>query len=180
MAAVLGGRLVTYINAGTGPLVRDHLQARMLQELVRRLGDGWTAQLEVGVEEPVAGVIDAVLLRDDGMEIACEAHSQLRRIEQQIRWASVKAAALAGTLPDGRPARGVSRLLLLRATAGNRAVVAEFSDLLSVAYPGCHREAIAALTGSTPWPGPTLVWCRVDGEATMLLDSPPRGIRLGR
>ncbi len=179
IAAALGGRLVAFIHAGTGPLVRDHHQAAMVQVLATALDARWRMTLEVAVHEPVAGVIDAVLEREDGTIVACEAHSQLRRIEQQVRWASAKADALAGS-GDDAPAAPISRLLLLRSTAPNRAVVAEYQDLLRVAYPARARDTLASLTTGAPWPGASLLWCEADGSRARLLDTPPRGIRLGR
>src|SRR5262245_18823047 len=94
LAAALGGELSLRFHPGTGPLVGDHLQAAMVQALMRSLGAPWSAQLEVPVWTPARGSVDVVLRHTDGSLVACEAHSELRRLEQQIRWASEKAAAL--------------------------------------------------------------------------------------
>ena len=129
---------------------------------------------------PVTGVIDAVLSRADGLQVACEAHSQLRRIEQQIRWASAKEDALSSAASEAGRSAIVSQVLLLRDTAANRSVVAQFGQLLELAYPVRHSDALAALKGEVPWPGAALIWCRVDGSRATILERPPRGIRLGR
>jgi transcriptional regulator with XRE-family HTH domain len=201
ISSVLGLRLSVALYPGTGPLIRDHIQASMLGALLASLDPRWRARPEVPVYQPVRGVIDLVL-DDPGacLAVACEAHSELRRIEQQIRWARAKAGALgalgaldglapsigSGALRAGHgghptePGRRVSRLLLLRSTARSRAVVAQHGELIEAAYPACASEAHAALTGGTPWPGDALLWCRVEGEHASLLDRPPRGVSVGR
>jgi transcriptional regulator with XRE-family HTH domain len=189
LAAALGMSLSVRLYPGTGPLIRDHLQAAMVRALLGILDDHWRTRLEVPVYRPVRGVIDVVLDDStDGPIVACEAHSELRRLEQQLRWSRSKADALrlarAG-LPDGssgsvETSRPVSRLLLLRSTARNRASVTEYADLVAAAYPARTADAFAALTRDSPWPGDALLWCRVeDGQAT-ILDRPPRGITVGR
>src|SRR5439155_16372724 len=61
LAAALGGRLRVRIEPGSGSPIRDHIQACMVDELVRRLHARWRRFLEVPVYRPVRGVIDAVL-----------------------------------------------------------------------------------------------------------------------
>lgn len=206
VADALGAGLGVRLFPGTGPRIFDHLQARMLKALLPELNPRWTRHLEVPVYGRARGVIDLVL-EDAGepVVVACEAQSQLRRLEQQVRWASMKADALGdarhsararhqtetrqsaqarhqaddGHGSDSQP-EVVSRLLLLRSTQSNRHVVSEFGELLMTAYPARYADLIAALTGTAPWPGPGLVWCAVDGEDERILERPPRGVRLGR
>ena len=200
VADALGARLGVRLFPGTGPRIFDHLQAGMLKALLQELHSRWDRRLEVPVYGQARGVIDLVL--EDARErvvVACEAQSQLRRLEQQVRWASMKADALAearhpagardraeerdrahhGPGPDSQP-EVVSQLLLLRSTQSNRHVVSEFGELLMAAYPARYADLIAALTGTAPWPGSGLVWCAVDGDGTRILERSPRGIRLGR
>jgi hypothetical protein len=69
------------------------------------------------VHRPVRGVIDLVLEDRDGPDtVAPELQSELRRVEQQVRWANQKADALAGLL--GQQSRRVTRLLVLRNSVG--------------------------------------------------------------
>jgi hypothetical protein len=112
----------------------------------------------------------------------CEAQSELRRLEQQVRWSRAKADALVDGPADADrpPNRRVGRLLLLRSTARNRTIVAQYTDLMSAAYPAMAADAYAALTGEAPWQGDALVWCRVDGGQATILEHPPRGISVGR
>jgi transcriptional regulator with XRE-family HTH domain len=171
IARVLGGRLRFRIERGSGPLIRDHIQAAMLEALLPLLHLRWAKFLEVPVHRPVRGVIDLVLA-DQGANllVATELHSQLRRFEQQLRWANEKAGALANeTLiaPHGAevPAT-ISRLLVLRSTAATRALAATYGHVLATAYPADPRQIHAALTGDAPWPGPGVIWMEVDlGQA---------------
>jgi transcriptional regulator with XRE-family HTH domain len=79
---------------------------------------------------------------------------------------------------DGAPA--TSRLLVLRSTRDLRELARTYEATLAAAYPARAADAVAALTSTAPWPGPAIVWMRVDGAAVRLLDGPPRGVRLGR
>src|SRR5262249_10708924 len=95
-SAALGGRLTVRIDPRIGTPIRDHLQAAMIEGLLRELGPCWKSYLEMAVYRPVRGVIDLVLEdRTRRVAVATEAHSELRRIEQQLRWAAAKADALA-------------------------------------------------------------------------------------
>ena len=181
VTAALGGRLRLWVEPGSGPAIHDRSQAAMLGALIRMANPAWTRTPEVSVVEPVRGVIDLVLDRSSPSDvIAVESESRLTRIEQQVRWASAKAEALA----EARAAEGargtVSRLLLLRSTTETRRIVATYPDVIGAAYPARIVDALEALTGSAPWPGPALVWCLTSGTTATLLDAPPRGIRLGR
>lgn len=188
IGAALGASVSLRLAPGTGPLVRDHLQAAMLQALLRVLDRRWVRDLEVAVYQPVRGVIDAVL--EDplaGILVTTEVQSELRRIEQQVRWSRSKADALAlararapGTARHPDAPTEASRLLLLRSTRSTRAVVHEYADLLAAAYPARHGDLVASLTGPAPWPGSGIVWCAVADSQARLLERPPHGIMLGR
>jgi hypothetical protein len=137
----------------------------------------------MAIYRPVRGSIDLVLDAFAEPLVACEAQSDMRRIEQQLRWSRAKADALAATSEDdgeGKPPRPVGRLLLLRSTRRTRAIAAQHGDLLAAAYPSGAADALAALTGEARWPGDALLWCRVELGRAIILDRPPRGIRVGR
>lgn len=106
----------------------------------------------------------------------------MRRLEQQIRWARVKADSLPstsiGALAGGEGA--VDRLLVLRSTRANRSIAEEFEQTLASAYPARARDVVAALRGEGRWPGSGIVWVLREGSRTHLMDGPPRGVRLGR
>ena len=162
---------------GTGPLIRDHFQAAMIEAVIRELHHRWRRFPEVWVTHPVRGVIDLLLESDSAAEplVATEAQSELRRLEQQIRWAGAKSDALADA--RGRP---VSRLLLLRSTRRTRAIVAEHAGTVSAAYPARTTHVLAALAGRGPWPGAALLWADVAHGRAIIRATPPRGIALGR
>jgi hypothetical protein len=56
----------------------------------------------------------------------------------------------------------VSRLLIVRSTRATRSVAAAFANQLRAAYPAHPADALAAPTGDAAWPGPALVWARID------------------
>ncbi len=173
----LGMELSLRLYPGTGPLLRDHVQAIMEEGLLRLLHPRWQPDLEVWVTQPVRGVIDVVLEADDAREplVATESQSELRRLEQQVRWAHAKADALAQAR-----ARPSSRLLLLRNTRRTRAAVSEHARLVGAAYPARAADAFAALTGDQPWPGAALLWVDVLAGRATIRPSPPRTVTVGR
>jgi transcriptional regulator with XRE-family HTH domain len=187
VVAALGGRLRIRAEAGTGSLLRDHIQARMIETLVRSAHPRWRRFLEVPLNRPIRGVIDAVI--HDPAEptlIAIEAHSEIRRLEAQIRWANEKARALldtdlarAASAASGQPVV-VSTLLLLRSTHTTRDLSRQFAETLHVVYPARSSEVHAALTGRERWPGSGILWMDVRADAALLLNGPPRGVQLGR
>jgi len=140
----------------------------------------------VPVHYPVRGLIDVVLVRPDrSLVVAIEAQSEIRRLEQQLRWANEKARALLNSEivatirePDGPPR--VGQVMLLRSTAATREVARRFEATLATAYPASAFDTWMALTGEAPWPGSGIVWARVDRGEASILERPPRGVRLGR
>jgi transcriptional regulator with XRE-family HTH domain len=182
ISVALGADLSIRFYPGSGPRLTDRHQARMIETLLRSLSADWKPHLEVPVSRPVRGVIDVVLeRRTDGLLVATEAYSELRRLEQQIRWSREKAGALGSSTllgPGALPA--VSTLLVLRSTASTRELARQFESTLSVAYPARTREVLDALRAGSAWPGPGIIWIRIEGERVELLDGPPRGVKLGR
>lgn len=172
LAIPLGADLSTRLYPNTGPLIRDRHQARILEALLQELHPRWRAATEAGVRQPVRGWIDAVL--HDPRErriLAVEIESDIRRIEQQIRWAQMKAESLPSW--EGWPAEGaeISRLLVMRRTRTTRQTATEFARQLAVAYPAHPEDALAALTGLTPWPGATMVWAQIEPTRVRFLAS---------
>jgi transcriptional regulator with XRE-family HTH domain len=177
IAAVLGMDLAVRLYPGTGPLIRDHSQAAMIEALLGMLHPRWRPTPEIWVTRPVKGVIDLVLEAENETVplVSVEAQSELRRLEQQVRWAQAKSRALAEA--RGRPA---SPLLLLRSTRRARAVVAEHGITIRTAYPGSSSDALAALTGTAGWPGAAILWCDIEHGSARIRAEPPRGVVVGR
>lgn len=91
-----------------------------------------------------------------------------------IRWSTEKAASIASSdlarrwVDDGVEMPMVSRLLVVRHTRSNVAAVEDARRLLRQAFPADTDDAIRSLTGVAPWPGPALIWARIDlGRAAL-------------
>jgi transcriptional regulator with XRE-family HTH domain len=167
LAAPLGLDLGTRLFPNTGPALRDRHAAPMLELLLRTARPAWSAFTEVGVHRPARGWIDAALHEPrQRVIVAGELQSELRRLEQLVRWQAAKAASLPSW--DGWDRLGeepsISQLLVVRRTRATRAVAAEFAAQLRVAYPAHPDDALASLAGTAEWPGPALVWASLDAR----------------
>lgn len=179
----LGADLSVRFYPNTGPLVRDHIQARLVEELLRIANARWRRLSEVPVYRPARGRVD-VVLHDPAaaVVVATEVHSQVRRLEQQLGWANLKAESLPSAefwqRVGGKPAIG--QLLVLRSTRATRELARRFETTLRAAYPASAADAYAAITGEGEWPGNALLWADVTTDAVRILDRPPRGVSVGR
>jgi transcriptional regulator with XRE-family HTH domain len=185
LGVALGADLSFRYFPGTAPRLVDRFQAPMVEAFLKRLHPRWVARLEVAVKVPARGVVDAALIdRVSPAAVAAEFQSEFRRVEQQLRWNSEKSDGLAERLAeeDGLPnGRTVSRLLILRSTTHTREVARRYEATLATAYPARAADVIHCLTGPTgTWPGAGILWMRVENGSAVLLDGPPRGVRLGR
>ena len=185
IAVALGADLSVRYYPGSGPRLHDRFQALMIETLLRELDPRWQVELEVPILRPARGVIDLVLTERSGSAIvAGEAYSELRRLEQQIRWSNEKADGLSARLGEQDEALSrldVSRLLVLRSTAATREIARRYEKTLAVAYPASTRDVILALTTSlVRWPGPGVIWMHIHGSKTTLMPYPPPNVTLGR
>ena len=182
IADALGADLSIRFYPNTGPLVRDHIQARIMEELLRIAHPRWKRFTEVPVYRPARGRIDAVF-HDPvaAVVVATEVHSQIRRLEQQLGWANLKAESLPSAdfwrHLDREPTIG--RLLVLRSTRATRERARRFESTLRAAYPAPAADVFCALAGDREWPGNGLLWADVTRDSVRILDRPPRGINLG-
>jgi transcriptional regulator with XRE-family HTH domain len=171
LAVALGSDLSARIYPNTGPTIRDRHQARILEALLQRLHPRWQPYPEVAVRHPARGFIDVVLHSAGGDVVATEIQSDLSRLEQLLRWFTEKVASLPSW--EGWPRLGEvglpSRLLIVRSTRATRSVGREFERQLAAAYPAHPADALAALSGTSPWPGPGLVWATVDASRVSFL-----------
>ncbi len=177
LSRCLGSEVGIRLYPTSGPRLHDRFQAPIVNALVEYIGDEWMPRPEVAV--PAArGVIDLVLMRAlDKLTVACECHSEIRRLEAVLRRSAEKADALRAQVgSDGT----VSSLLLLRSTRATREVATAFEATLRAAFPARTAHALEALLGRSAWPGPAIVWARVEGGKATILEGAPRGIRLGR
>lgn len=168
LTAALGADLATRVYPNTGPLVRDRHQAPMVELVLAARDPRWHPFLEAAVRRPSRGWIDLVLHEPrENVVIATEVQSALHRLEQLIRWHGAKA----DSLPSwdawdrlGQEEPRISRLLLIRRTRSTTAAAHEFAQQLRLAYPAHPDDALASLTGRSPWPGPAIVWVVIDGR----------------
>jgi transcriptional regulator with XRE-family HTH domain len=164
LAAVLGADLALRLYPNTGPAIHDRISAPILEHVVAVRHPRWDPYLEAAVRSPSRGWIDLLLHEPrERILIAAEIVSMLHRLEQLIRWSATKAESLPSWdgwahLPDPPT---IGRLLVVRRTRANRQVARELERQLRVSYPAHPDDAIAALTGTTPWPGAALVWAEV-------------------
>lgn len=184
VAAALGAEASTRLFPTSGPPIRDRFQARMVETFLRELPPHWSRSVEVAVHRPVRGVIDAVL-GDLGRRqvVAIECQSELRRLEQQLRWALAKSEALPSSAiwpflaPDPADPPAISSILLLRSTSTTRELARTFRATLAAAYPVRPAEILQALLDPNgAWPGSGIVWVRLDGTRATVLPGWPRGV----
>ena len=132
----------------------------MAEVVIASLHPRWQVTPEVAVRSPVRGWIDLALHDPEAhLVVAAELESELHRLEQLIRWSAQKADAIGAG----------SRLLVVRWTRHNRAVVEAARRLLREAYPADPRDALDAITGTATWPGPALLWARIDRGGSELV-----------
>jgi hypothetical protein len=158
----------------------------MAEALLAIVHPSWHRLVEVAVRRPARGFIDVVLGRTDGPIIATELHSELRRIEQQIRWADDKAASLPSAdawtfLTHGSGNAAISQLLVLRSTRATRDLARSYALTLAAAYPARAEDAVEALIQpDRAWPGAALIWADVADGKARILPTPPRSVAFGR
>ena len=173
LAGALGADLALRLYPNTGPLVRDRHQAQMTELLLRERHPRYRPFTGVRVLRPSRGWIDLVLHDPSAtLAVASELQSELRRLEQLVRWSAEKADAppsWAGWGDLGPPPQ-ISRLLVVRRTRATRAVADDFDGQLRIAYPAHQDDALTALTkASTRWPGPAMVWAEVTASGARFL-----------
>jgi transcriptional regulator with XRE-family HTH domain len=95
IATVLGADLSVRAYPTTGPRIHDRIQAAVVEAFLRVLHRRWTAAPEIPVHRPARGVIDLVLVeKARATVVATEMQSEIRRLEQQVRWHRQKEESL--------------------------------------------------------------------------------------
>lgn len=179
----LGSDLSVRMFPNTGPPIRDRHQARIVEALAADLARRWRLWPEVGVRQPVRGWIDAVIADPVAADvIATEVVSLIGRFEQLLRWTGSKVEALpsAEAWPFGIGEPRPSRLLIVRSTAANRALLDGLRASSEAAFPADPWQAHAALFGETSWPGAALLWATErQGRFHVTATPAPRVRRVG-
>ncbi|MGH2837821.1 MAG: helix-turn-helix domain-containing protein, partial [Thermoleophilaceae bacterium] len=95
IALALGADFSQRLYPNTGPAIRDRHQAPITEALLAVTHPRWHRFAEVAVRHPARGWID-LALHDPRQEllVATEIQSDLRRLEQLIRWSTAKAESL--------------------------------------------------------------------------------------
>ena len=103
LAAALGADYAARVYPNTGPAIRDRHHVRMVDAVIAAAHERWQITPEVAVRRPARGWIDLALHDPQArLVIATELESDLRRIEQLIRWSTDKAASIdSSTLARG-------------------------------------------------------------------------------
>jgi hypothetical protein len=70
-------------------------------------------------------------------------------------------------------------MLVLRSTIATRELAVSFEKTLAAAYPARAADILESIAGVAPWPGAGILWVRVDGKRTHVMDAPPPGVALG-
>ena len=153
----------------------------MLEVLLGRLHPSWHPYTEVAVRRPSRGWIDAALHDPrESLLVATELQSELRRLEQIIRWSAEKAASLPSW--DGWTHLGeepqVSRPPDRAPYPGNPCHGCRVRAPAARGLPGASGRRPRRADGHRTWPGPALVWAMIDGERTRL--GPGRQAGTGR
>ena len=168
LARGLGADLPIRLYPTTGPIVRDHIQAAIAEGVLRERHTSWDPFSEIAVTRPSRGWIDLGFHhRSRAIFVATEIQSELRRLEQLVRWAEAKATALPSW--EGwaqlQPEPAISRLLIVRETRTNREIADDHRRLLRTAYTADGRDALASLCRGAPWPGAAILWAARDKVA---------------
>jgi hypothetical protein len=115
--------------------------------------------------------------------VAVESESDIRRVEQHLRWSQDKAKSLPSSdiceyaVAQRGHEPAISRLLVLRATRSNRELVPDFEATFRTAYPADPAAVRRSLmTADAPWPGAGMLWAAVEGDSVRILDRAPPGL----
>ncbi len=130
---------------------------------------GWRARPEYGIDPSAAWSrsIDVLLDRLDGAELAVvELEDLLADGGSAMRGLADKVAAVRRSSP---PDAHVAGLLVLRATARNRATVKELASLFETRFPGSSSGWLRALQNpNEPMPlEDGVLWSSVSGDRLM-------------
>lgn len=174
-AAAVGVQLATFIEARPGADLPRDIEHLRRQELVIEVARGgeWSARPEAGID-PTASrsrSIDVLLSRARGSElVVVEVVDLLADGGATLRGLADKVAAVRRASPaDAR----VAGLLVLRATARNRATVHELAGLFATRFPASSTAWLRSLeSAAVPMPlSDGILWSSVDGSKLMTVRS---------
>lgn len=155
LAHAAGSELSVRLYPGHGIGLRDAGQLRLAAAITARLPAGSTSRLEVPVAPPPDRRAADLVVETGEQTLVVEIERRLVDLQEQLRRAQLKRAALAERL--GRPA---ALVFGLSDTRGNRALVAWHAPLVGSAFPVRSAAAWAAIRDGRPLEGDALLWIR--------------------
>ncbi len=172
-AAAVGSQLAAFIEAQPGAQLPRDIEHLRRQELVLRIAasGGWTAR----PERPIDPTAERSRSIDLLLERAGEGRRELAVIEIED-WLADLGAVQRGledkvaAIRREEPAPGVAGLLIVRATARNRAVLAELEGLMTARFPASSSAWLAALADAArPMPvADGWLWSSIGGDRLII------------
>ena len=159
VAAVLGADLRLTAFDGSGALIRDAVQARIIERLLSSCHRRWRPTIEAAIPGPGRRSID---LRLDGPTetVLIEVETRVGGLEEIIRELHAKRQSVleAAVAPLGRP---IHVVLALPSTRHHRSIVRDHPEIIRAAFPSRSLDLRRALGhGSVAWPGDGILWIR--------------------
>jgi transcriptional regulator with XRE-family HTH domain len=175
-AAAVGVQLAAFIEARPGadpPRDIEHLRRQELVIVLSRSG-GWEGRPEVAIDPHAqrSRSIDVLLTRSRGQETCVvEVVDLLADGGAALRGLADKVAAVRQSSP---PTGRVAGLLVLRATARNRAMMTELAAVFAARFPGSSADWLGTLTSpDSPMPlGDGVLWSSAAGDRLMTIRRP--------
>lgn len=161
VAAVLGADLRLAAYEGSGALIRNSIQAAIVEELLRSRAPRWRPSVEAAVPGPGRRSVD---LRLDGPTdtILIEVETRVGSLEEIVRELHAKRRAFVDAAATG--GRRVHVALALPVTRRHTTLVKAHPEIVRAAFPASSAAIRSALTSpSQLWPGDGLLWVRRPG-----------------
>jgi transcriptional regulator with XRE-family HTH domain len=158
-AAVLGAdqRLAAY--EGSPALIRDTVQAPIIERLLGERDPRRQAAVEAAVPGPGRRSID-LRLDSPGVCVLLEIESRVTSLEGIVRELHAKRQAILESWEVAADQR-VYCVLVLPLTRHHRALVRDHPETIRTAFPAPSDEIRRALEdASIPWPGDGILWIR--------------------
>lgn len=159
VAAVLGADLRLAAYEGAPALIRDTVQARIIERLLRERDPRRQATVEAAVPGPGRRSID-LRLDSPGVCVLLEVESRVASLEGIVRELHAKRQALleSSELPTDRR---IYCVLVLPVTRHHRALVRDHPETIRSAFPASSTTLLRALRdASVPWPDDGILWIR--------------------
>ena len=152
VAALLGADLKLSAYTRSGPLIRDMVQARIVEAILAWIDRRWRRTVEAHVQGADRRSIDLRLYGPAGV-VLCEVESRVGSLEEIIRELHAKRDAVrASQRPTGEPSIHV--VLILPRTRYHLEIVRQHPRTIEAAFPMPSAAIEAALKDVTiPWTG---------------------------